>query len=81
MHLFDPDRIYISTPGLVGLMGLLGAKLMNTPCTGFYHTDFTLQAKKIIEDKAVSDMLESYTKWFYSLTDKIRSRPQTMLIS
>jgi glycosyltransferase involved in cell wall biosynthesis len=72
MHLFDPDRIYISTPGPVGLMGLLGAKLMNTPSTGFYHTDFALQAKKIIEDRSAADMLESYTKWFYSLTDNIK---------
>ncbi len=53
-------------------MGLLGAKLMNIPCTGFYHTDFALQAKKIVEDKSASDMLESYTKWFYSLTDNIK---------
>jgi glycosyltransferase involved in cell wall biosynthesis len=73
MHLFDPDRIYISTPGPVGLMGLLGAKLMNTPCTGFYHTDFALQAKKIVEDKSAASMLESYTKWFYSLTDMIKA--------
>jgi glycosyltransferase involved in cell wall biosynthesis len=72
MHLFDPDRIYISTPGPVGLMGLLGAKLMNIPCTGFYHTDFALQAQKIIEDRSAADMLESYTKWFYSLTDNIK---------
>ena len=72
MQLFDPDRIYVSTPGPVGLMGLLGAKLMNVPCTGFYHTDFALQAKKIVEDKSASDMLESYTKWFYSLTDNIK---------
>jgi glycosyltransferase involved in cell wall biosynthesis len=53
-------------------MGLLGAKLMNTPCTGFYHTDFALQAKKIIEDRSAAAMLESYTKWFYSLTDNIK---------
>ena len=72
MHFFDPDRIYVSTPGPVGLMGLLGAKLMNVPCTGFYHTDFALQAKKIIEDKSAAEILESYTKWFYSLTDRIK---------
>ena len=72
MHLFDPDRIYISTPGPVGLTGLLGAKLMNTPCTGFYHTDFALQAREIVEDESVADMVESYTKWFYSLTDAIK---------
>ena len=72
MHLFDPDRIFISTPGPVGLMGLLGAKLMNIPSTGFYRTDFALQAKKIIEDKSVADILESYTKWFYSLTNSIK---------
>jgi hypothetical protein len=45
---------------------------MNTPCTGFYHTDFAHQAKKIIEDKSVAGMLESYTKWFYELTDRIK---------
>jgi hypothetical protein len=32
-------RIHISTPGTVGLLGLLIARLMNIPVAGTYHTD------------------------------------------
>ena len=71
MYLFEPDRIHISTPGPVGLLGLLAAKLMNVKSVGFYHTDFTLQAKEIVEDESVSHMLESYTRWFYAAMDEV----------
>jgi len=72
IYLFEPDTIHISTPGPVGLLGLMAARLMNVRSVGFYHTDFTLQAREIIEDQAVPPMLESYTRWFYSATDEIR---------
>jgi glycosyltransferase involved in cell wall biosynthesis len=71
MYLFEPDRIHISTPGPVGLLGLLAAKLMNVKSVGFYHTDFTLQAKEIVEDESVSHMLESYMRWFYAAMDEV----------
>ncbi|OPY70058.1 MAG: GDP-mannose-dependent alpha-mannosyltransferase [Syntrophorhabdaceae bacterium PtaU1.Bin034] len=72
LYMFDPDRVYISTPGPLGLLGLLVAKLMNVKSVGFYHTDFALQAREIIEDESVARMLESYSKWFYSTMDEIR---------
>ena len=68
----NPDRIYISTPGPLGVLGLFAAKLLNVPCVGFYHTDFTLQAREINRDESVAWVLESYTRWFYSLMDEIR---------
>ena len=71
IYRLDPDRIYISTPGPVGLLGLLAAKLMHVKTTGFFHTDFSLQAREIAQDRSVSEMLESYTKWFYSKMDEI----------
>ena len=71
MYLFEPDRIHISTPGPVGLLGLLAAKLMNVKSVGFYHTDFALQAKEIVEDESVAHLLESYTRWFYAAMDEI----------
>ena len=71
MYLFEPDRIHISTPGPVGLLGLLAAKLMNVKSVGFYHTDFALQAKEIVEDESVSHMLESYMRWFYAAMDEV----------
>jgi glycosyltransferase involved in cell wall biosynthesis len=72
IHRFDPDAIYISTPGPVGLLGLFAAKLMRVKSIGFYHTDFRLQAKEIVEDQSVSALLERFTRWFYSATDEIK---------
>jgi len=72
IYLFDPDMIYISTPGPIGMLGLLAAKLMNVKCVGFYHTDFALQARQIVEDASVPPMLESFTRWFYCAVDEIR---------
>jgi glycosyltransferase involved in cell wall biosynthesis len=72
IYRFEPDTIHISTPGPVGLLGLLTAKLMNIRSVGFYHTDFAMQAQEIVEDDAVAGILESYTRWFYSSMDEIR---------
>jgi glycosyltransferase involved in cell wall biosynthesis len=69
---FEPDVIHISTPGPIGLFGLMTAKLMNVPSVGFYHTDFTLQAREIVKDESVPLMLEAYMRWFYSAMDEIR---------
>lgn len=63
----DPDEIYISTPGPVGLLGMLMAKLLRVPCTGIYHTDFTKQAFEIVGEEAICSIIEDYTRWFYSL--------------
>ncbi|HVN94924.1 MAG TPA: glycosyltransferase [Syntrophorhabdaceae bacterium] len=71
VYQIDPDRIFISTPGPIGMLGLIAAKLMNVKCTGFYHTDFAGQAREIVEDESVAHMLESYTRWFYSAMDEV----------
>lgn len=68
----EPDEIFISTPGPIGLLGLLAAKSLNVKCTGVYHTDFTSEAQEIIEDESASKIIESFTKWFYSNMDEIR---------
>jgi glycosyltransferase involved in cell wall biosynthesis len=66
-----PDEIFISTPGPIGLMALLASKLLRVKCTGIYHTDFTMEVSKIIEDESVSRLLESMLKWFYDKMDEI----------
>ena len=67
----DPDQIIISTPGPVGLIGLLAGKLLNVKTSGVYHTDFTLQASRIAGDDSLPGMLEAYTRWFYQTLDEI----------
>jgi glycosyltransferase involved in cell wall biosynthesis len=72
IHEYNPDEIYVSTPGPVGLFGLLSAKVLNIPCRGIYHTDFTLQAEKISDDSSASSIIESGVRWFYSCMDEIK---------
>jgi glycosyltransferase involved in cell wall biosynthesis len=68
---YEPDEIIISTPGPVGLLGYLAAKLTGTKCSGIYHTDFTSQSAGIIKDESASGLIESYTRWFYSGMDEL----------
>ena len=72
IYCYDPDRIYIFTPGPLGLLGLMFARLMNVKSVGFYHTDFALRAKEVVEDESVANILEAYTKWFYTAMNEIR---------
>jgi glycosyltransferase involved in cell wall biosynthesis len=67
----EPDEIFISTPGPVGLIGMLAAKLLHVPCTGVYHTDFTRQAQQITGDDSVARLTEAYMDWFFSSVNKI----------
>lgn len=68
----EPDEIYVSTHGPVGLVGILIAKLMSLRCTGFFHTDYSMQASRIMSDKTVTALIEEYTKWFYGCCDEVR---------
>ncbi len=69
---YNPDTIYISTPGPVGLFGMLLAKILNTKSIGIYHTDFTVQAREIFDDATVENLIESYIRWFYLSLNEIK---------
>lgn len=69
---FSPDEIYISTPGPVGLLGLLASKVLNVRSSGIYHTDFTSQTNKIINDEQLEALVEAGIKWFYSAMSEIK---------
>ncbi len=67
----DPDEIYISTPGPVGLMGLMVGRMLGVPVKGIYHTDFTSEAEAIIAEPAVSNLIEQYNIWFHNQLDTL----------
>ena len=69
---FEPDEIFISTPGPVGLLGLLTAWLLKVKITGVYHTDLTEQLARAVGDDSMSNVLDTYTRWFYAQCDEIR---------
>ncbi len=67
----NPSEIIISTPGAVGLLGLLAAKLMHVKCKIIFHTDFTAELREIMGSDSILALGESYLRWFYSQGDEI----------
>ena len=76
---FEPDEIFVSTPGPMGLLGVIAARLTNIPVTGIYHTDFTKELEEIDGDEAALEMVEAGTRWFYSLMDEIKVPTKTYM--
>jgi predicted metal-dependent phosphoesterase TrpH len=72
IHDEDPTAIYISTPGPLGLFGVLCARLLNIPATGIYHTEFVSRFERISDDQGLTELIETYVRWFYSLMDTIK---------
>lgn len=67
----DPEKIIISTPGPVGILGMFMAKLLKVKCIGIYHTDFAGQAKEISHDESLEKLVDSFSNWFYKQMDLI----------
>jgi len=70
LYEYEPDEVYISTPGPIGLLGFLFAKLISAKTIGVYHTDFTEQAKRIVKNDVLPEAIEITTKWFFTNMDK-----------
>ena len=68
---FNPDEIYISTPGPVGILGMLIGRMLGTEIKGIYHTDFTMESEAIIAEPAISNMIEQYSRWFFNQVDTL----------
>jgi predicted metal-dependent phosphoesterase TrpH len=72
INIEEPTEIYISTPGPIGLLGLMFSRLLNVSCTGIYHTDWTLAFSSISQDDSLTQLMKNYSRWFYSLMDAIK---------
>jgi glycosyltransferase involved in cell wall biosynthesis len=68
------DVIHVSTPGPMGLMGLLAAKMLRAPVLGTYHTDFPAYADKLTGDHRVTNGTRTYCEWFYRRLTRVFSR-------
>src|ERR1039457_3146202 len=64
-------RIHISTPGTVGLLGLLIARLMNIPAAGTYHTDIPQYVRSLTNDEFLEQAAWSYMIWFYGQMEEV----------
>ena len=64
-------RIHISTPGTVGLLGLLIARIMNIPVAGTYHTDIPQYVRSLTNDEFLEQAAWSYMIWFYGQMEEV----------
>ena len=72
IHEQHPDRIIISTPGPVGVLGLAMAGVLGIECDSIYHTDFAAQAMRIFEDEGMAAFIDSLIHRFYTLSSRIK---------
>ncbi|MBT0666149.1 glycosyltransferase [Geobacter pelophilus] len=64
-------HIHVSTPGTVGLLGLLIARLMDIPVAGTYHTDIPQYVRDLTNDEFLEQAAWSYMIWFYSQMEEV----------
>lgn len=65
------DLVQCSTPGPVGLMGLLAARTIGIPVVGQYHTDLPEYGTQLTGDPIVGAMLGQLVGWFYRAMDRV----------
>lgn len=57
--------IHVSTPGTVGLLGLLIGRLMDIPVAGTYHTEIPQYVRDLTNDDFLEKAAWDYMIWFY----------------
>ena len=64
-------EVIISTPGPMGLTGLLAAKMLNLQTSGIYHTDIPEYVRILTEDRFLESLAWSYMHWLYGQVDTV----------
>jgi glycosyltransferase involved in cell wall biosynthesis len=61
-----PDIIHVSTPGPVGLAGLIAARILRVPLVGVYHTDFPAYIEHLFNDDSLAFFARLAMRAFYA---------------
>jgi len=69
-----PDVIHVSTPGPVGLAGVLAAVMLRIPLCGVYHTDFPAYIDHLFNDGVLTRITASFMRLVYGRFATIFSR-------
>ncbi len=64
-------HIHVSTPGTVGLLGLLIGRLMDLPVAGTYHTDIPPYVRSLTNDEFLEQAAWRYMVWFYNQMSEV----------
>ncbi|MGO9376982.1 MAG: glycosyltransferase [Dissulfurispiraceae bacterium] len=64
-------RFHVSTPGTIGIVSLLIAKVMDIPISGTYHTDIPQYVSSLTNDAFLESIAWNYMIWFYNLMEEV----------
>jgi len=64
-------HVHSATPGPVGLVGLVVAKLLNRPFFTTYDTALTQYARRVTGDRSLDGLLWTYMRWFYNQAERV----------
>ncbi len=64
-------RIHVSTPGSLGLTGLLVAKMMDLPVSGTYHTEIPQYVRRLTDDAFLENAAWDFMIWFYGMMSEV----------
>lgn len=65
------DAVHVSTPGPVGLIGVMLARLFKLPLLGTYHTDFPRYVRSLTGDAKIEEAAWRYLRWFYGQMERV----------
>jgi len=65
------DVIHVSTPGPMGMLGVLAARQRGLPLCGTYHTDFPRYAGVLTGNSEMEEIGWKLMRWFYGQCDRI----------
>jgi glycosyltransferase involved in cell wall biosynthesis len=72
------DVIHVSTPGPMGMLGVLAARQRGLPLCGTYHTDFPGYAGALTGDAAMEQIGWKFMRWFYGQLDRIAAPTESV---
>jgi glycosyltransferase involved in cell wall biosynthesis len=66
-----PDAVHISTPGPMGMVGLVAARELGLPVFGTYHTDFPAYAHSLTGSYELEQSAWNFMRRFYGALDRV----------
>lgn len=72
-----PRAVHVSTPGPVGLVGVLAAKLLRVPLVFTHHTDFPAYVDRLVEDPGAASACRWLLRVLLSASDRVLLRSES----
>ena len=66
-----PRAVHLSTPGPMGLLGLIAAKRAGLPVFGTFHTDFPAYAAQLTDNPQLEITAWRFMRWFYGQMERV----------